>query len=121
MVKKEKDDFLAAQGFASANCLIRVLALSEIKWPPFLGGIFYIQNSTTNAKSQENYHLFSFLSDLADSHVLQLCNLNHIGLRGYSPTQFAGPFVLGPRGGHGSALRCHPHCQAGGHPYISVP
>ena len=25
MVKKEKDDFLAAQGFAAANCLIRVL------------------------------------------------------------------------------------------------
>jgi hypothetical protein len=23
-VKKEKDDFLAAQGFAAANCLIRV-------------------------------------------------------------------------------------------------
>ena len=25
MVKKEKDDFLAAQGFAAANCLIRVI------------------------------------------------------------------------------------------------
>jgi len=46
--------------------------LSEIKWPPFLGAIFSIQNSATNAKSQENYQLFSLLFDLADSHVKHL-------------------------------------------------
>ena len=34
MVKKEKDDFLAAQGFAAANCLIRVSGLGP-NFPKF--------------------------------------------------------------------------------------